>query len=58
MTPDEAQAERTTVFGILSDWVRAEHVGARRRNAVSFRSAQDIQDLWAWLHAERWKADQ
>jgi hypothetical protein len=44
--------ERHAAYQILAGWIRLEHAGARRREAVSFRAADDMQDLWTWILRE------
>lgn len=36
-------------YDIFSGWIRLAHAGARRRSAVAFREAADMQDLWRSL---------
>lgn len=54
MTRAEVDAERTLAAAIFTGWIHDAHSAARRRVGVAFREAADIQDLWRWLHANRW----
>lgn len=36
-------------YAIFSVWIRQEHRGARQRQGISFRAADDMQDLWHWI---------
>jgi hypothetical protein len=44
--------EQHPAYPILAAWIRLEHAGARRREAVSFRAAADMQDLWTFILRE------
>lgn len=50
--PDEPLS--LSAFGVLLQmWMRVEHHDARRGNAVAYRVALDIRELWAHCIAHR-----
>ncbi len=57
MTAAQAEAERVTAAAIFTGWIQDAHKAARKRSAVAFREADDLQDLWRWLWATRWRTN-
>lgn len=51
----DIEDEKATAARIFTGWIATSADAARRRQAVDYRAVQDLQDLWRWLHQERWR---
>lgn len=56
LTTLQVEVERRDAHALFSRWMVQHHDGARRRRAVDFMAGADLQELWRWLIATRWRS--